>query len=559
MRRSFSFGSLLIGLTLLGTAAACAHPGNAAVVAAAAATASLPAPETAAAANVAAQSPNFIQIEGADLRAKLDAASTRARSGGTPYWSAYSFDVRPGVAVDPGGGEFHGSMNSSGGTTVFVGTSRGMTVETRNLAVFLLRDAGGGAVRRMEIYNLDRKREYGGHPVYWLGRASNEESLNYLRGLAESAPAPGSNTGAGLLNQHATLAIALHDDARVTGLLKGLVKASGNQKVRATAVHWIGQAGGEAQFLADIVRNEGEQSSLRRQAAHAIGESRDRAALTTLQSLYDGLPQSTPAQREVKRGIIHAASDNENREGATAFLLKVARTDADKESRRTAVHALGDHGGDALIDDLMSIMASDRERDVRRAVLHALKEIGTPRAQGKILEVARTGNDADMRRHAIHMLAEVEGEAMLGELLKLYDAEQSNDVRRQLLHVFSEMKSTRAEDKLFEVARGAGGAGGANADLRRHAIHMIGERAGKRSLDLLRETVESSSAETQVQMQAVHAISERPADEAVPLLIKVARTHPNQQVRRRALHVLGESGDPRALDFFREVLKSEKE
>jgi HEAT repeat protein len=154
------------------------------------------------------------------------------------------------------------------------------------------------------------------------------------------------------------------------------------------------------------------------------------------------------------------------------------------------------------------------------------------------------------------MLADIEGEAMLGELLKLYDTEQSNDVRRQLLHAFSEMKSPQAEDKLFAVARGGAGT---SAELRRHAIHMIGERASKRSLDLLRETVESSSAETQVQMQAVHAISERPAEESVPLLIKVARTHPNQQVRRRAIHVLGESGDPRALEFFREVLKSEKE
>ncbi|HZG53869.1 MAG TPA: HEAT repeat domain-containing protein [Pyrinomonadaceae bacterium] len=490
MRSSFSFASLLIGLVLLG-GSACAHPGNAAAVTATNPSAS--AAQTSAAGVVAAaqQTVNFIQVEGADLRAKLDAAAGRARAARTPYWSAYSFDVRPGVAVDPSGGEFHGSMNTSGGTTVFVGTSRGMTVETRNLAVFLLREAGAAAVTRMEIYNLDRKREYSGYPVYWLGRAGNEESLTYLRGLAEAAPAPAAAArGAALLNQHATLAVALHDDPRVAAMLKGFVKASNHPKVRSTAVHWIGRIGGETQFLADLVRNEGEDDKLRRQAAHAIGESRDRVALSTLQSLYEGLPQSTPAQREVKRGIIHAVSDNENREGAAAFLLKVAGTDADKDSRRTAVHALGGHGRDALIDELMTIFANDREQDVRRAVLHALKEIETPRARGKILEIARTGNEPGTRRHA---------------------------------------------------------------------IHLIGERAGKRSLDLLRETAESSSAETQVQMQAVHAISERPAEESVPLLIKIARTHTNQQVRRRAIHVLGESGDPRALEFFREVLKSERE
>ena len=44
------------------------------------------------------------------------------------------------------------------------------------------------------------------------------------------------------------------------------------------------------------------------------------------------------------------------------------------------------------------------------------------------------------------------------------------------------------------------------------------------------------------------------AEESVPLLIKIARTHPNQLVRKQAIRSLGESGDPRAIDFFREVL-----
>jgi HEAT repeat protein len=551
MRKSFSFGSLLMSLAVLG-GSACAHAGNAS----SGASVNPPSTEATAAALAAAQTSSFIQIEGADLRAKLDAASSRARAARTPYWSAYSFDVRPGVAVDPGGGEFQGSMNTSGGTTVFVGTSRGMTVETRNLAVFLLREAGGSAVTRIEIYNLDRKREYGGHPVYWLGRAGSEESLNFLRGFIESATSSASTSRADLVNQHATLAIALHDDARVGAMLKGFVKSSRNRKVRSTAVHWIGQIGGDTEFLAGVVRSESEDEDLRRQAAHAIGASRDGNTLSTLQNLYEGLPQTTSAQREVKRGIIHAVAGNENREGASAFLLKVAKTDADRESRSTAIHALGDHGRDAVIDDLMGIFTSDRNEDVRRTVLHALAGMKSARAQGKILEVARTGNDAGMRRHAIHLLADAEGEAMLGELLKLYDAERSDDVRRQLLHAFAEMQSTQAEDKLFAVARGGDNS---NAELRRHAIHVIGERVGKRSLDLLRETVESSSADTQVQMQAVHAISERPAEESVPLLIRIARTHANQQVRRRAINALGESGDPRAVEFFREVLKSEKE
>src|SRR5687768_4442376 len=76
---------------------------------------------------------SFTAVEGADLMAKLEAARTKARSASTPYWSAYAFDVRSGVAVDPAIREFHGSINTIGDTSVFIGTTvNGLTVETRN-------------------------------------------------------------------------------------------------------------------------------------------------------------------------------------------------------------------------------------------------------------------------------------------------------------------------------------------------------------------------------------------------------------------------------------------
>src|SRR6185369_7346030 len=103
---------------------------------------------------------SFTPVEGADLMAKLEAAQARARSKQTPYWSAYTFDVRPGVAVDPAIREFNGSINTMGDTTVFVGTTAsGTTVETRSLAIFLLRDPSSNQITRMEVFNLERKRE----------------------------------------------------------------------------------------------------------------------------------------------------------------------------------------------------------------------------------------------------------------------------------------------------------------------------------------------------------------------------------------------------------------
>src|SRR5215216_1386050 len=384
---------------------------------------------------------SFTAVEGADFMARLDAAQARARSRQTPYWSAYTFDVRPGVAVDPGIGEFHGSMNTIGDTTVFIGTTTsGMTVETRNLAIFLLRDPGNNQITRMEVYNLERKREYSGYPVYWLGRANNEESLNYLRAIAAATPLD-------MLSERAVLSIALHDDSRVGGMLKNFISSSPNPRIRSTSVYWLGQVGGEQAFLTSLVRNDAEDKKIRRSAAHAIGQSRDRGAIATLQGLYESVKEP-----EVRRSVISAAGNGIDEQPAFAFLLSVAKNDADAESRRTAVRQLGHFQREDAADELMKIYQNDANIEVKRAALRSLAETKNPRAQARLLEIARTDTNTELRKTAIRVLSE-RGEAAVDDLLKLFDSETAPDVKRTVLQSLSEIKSTRVEDKLFEVAK----------------------------------------------------------------------------------------------------------
>ncbi len=492
--------------------------------------------------DVVSQSPattvqSFTAVEGADLMAKLEAAQSQARSKQTPYWSAYAFDVRPGVAVDPAVRDFHGTMNTIGDTAVFIGTnSSGVTIETRNLALFLLRDPSSNQITRMEVYNLERKREYSGYPVYWLGRANNEESLNYLRAIAAATPLD-------MLSERAVLGIALHDDSRVAGMLKNFINTSPNQRIRSTSVYWLGQTGGEQVFLATLVRNDAEDKKIRRSAAHAIGQSRDRGTIATLQGLYESAKEP-----EVRRSIISAAGNSIDVQPAFTFLLGVAKSDADWEARRTAVRQLGHFERDDAVEELMKIYASDANVEVKRAALRSLAETKNARAQARLLEVARTETNNELRKTAIRVLGE-RGEAAIDDLLKLFDSEQTPDVKRTVLQTLSEIKSARVEDKLFEVARSND-----SIELRRHAIRLLGERAGKRSFDFLSATAQSTDANAEVQVQAVRAIAERRTEESVPLLIKIAKTHPNYTVRKQAIRSLGESGDPRAIEYFREVL-----
>ena len=91
-------------------------------------------------------------------------------------------------------------------------------------------------------------------------------------------------------------------------------------------------------------------------------------------------------------------------------------------------------------------------------------------------------------------------------------------------------------------------------ELRKQALFWLGQKAGKRSLEVLGNVIEKSDDDTEVQKQAVFAISQRPRDEAVPLLIKIARTHRKAEVRKQAIFWLGQTGDERALEFFKEIL-----
>jgi HEAT repeat protein len=348
------------------------------------------------------QRPGFIAVDGANLRSRLDAAVRLGRATSTRFWTAYAFDVRPGVSVDL---DWNGKRWSDEGVNISFDSAR----ETRNLAVFLLHEPGNDAIARVEVYNLERARDYSGYRVYWLGRANNEESLNLLRGLVEEPQAT-------KVNDHATMAIALHDDQRVGGILKNFVQQSKVEQVRKNAVFWLGQIGGETAFLADLVRNENESREVRKQGAFAIGVSKDSAALSTLQSLYP-----TITQRDVKNQIIFAASINQDKDASINFLINIASSDTDREARK-------------------------------------------------------------------------------------------------------------------------------------QAIFWLGQKAGERSLSVLKDTVDSADGDTEIQKQAVFAISQRPKDEAVPLLIKIAKTHAKGEIRKQAIFWLGQTGDERAVDLFKEIL-----
>jgi hypothetical protein len=362
--------------------------------------------------SAAGQTKSFIPVDGASLKAKIDNAVTQGRAGaqGGRFWVGYQFEARPGVAVD------FEVVDSNGGVYFSMdGTSMSFDsrYETRELGLFLLFDTQRDLFTRAEVYNLRRTHEFSGYPVYWAGRAGNEESLNYLKSFIDSS-APEINR----LADRATFAIALHDDARVESMLTDLIRRPIAEPVRSRAIYWLGytpESQAKNNLLAEIVRNNQEGSEPRQQAMSALGLSRAAATLPLLENLFE-----TMTARELKRRALSGVARNDNRDAAVTYLIHITETEKELE-------------------------------------------------------------------------------------------------------------------------------------LRKSAIASLGRIAGEKSLGALTNTLDSDP-ETEIQKQAVIAISRRPKDEAIPILIRTARSHPKMQVRKVAIQMLGQTGDERAVAFFRELL-----
>jgi HEAT repeats len=91
---------------------------------------------------------------------------------------------------------------------------------------------------------------------------------------------------------------------------------------------------------------------------------------------------------------------------------------------------------------------------------------------------------------------------------------------------------------------------------RRSAVFWLGQQAGDRITRELSAFVNESDEDREVRKHAVFALSQRPRDEAVPELVRIARTHRDPEIRKTAMFWLGQSGDPRAIALFEEILRN---
>lgn len=346
--------------------------------------------------NAEAQNKGFTPVEGASLKAKIDhaIAQGKANAQGGRFWVGYQFEVRPGVAIDFEIVDANGTISISNDGWSMFSDSR---YETRELGVFFFYETARENFTRAEVYNLRREHQYGGYPVYWAGRATNEESLGYLKSIIDSN-APEMNR----LSDRAAFALALHDDARVESLLTDLIKKPAPESIRNRAIFWLGytpESQAKNGFLAGIVRNDRESSEARQQATSAIAMSRAATTLPLLETLYE-----TMTSRDLKRRALGGIGRSDDRDGAATYLIRVAENAQELELKKSAIANLGRVAGAKSLGALTNTLDSNPEVELQKQAVIAIGRRPKDEAVPILIRTARNHPSVEVRKLAVQML-----------------------------------------------------------------------------------------------------------------------------------------------------------
>lgn len=169
-------------------------------------------------------------------------------------------------------------------------------------------------------------------------------------------------------------------------------------------------------------------------------------------------------------------------------------------------------------------------------------------ADRALQELASPGQPEKQREQAAFWLGEERGKRGFEILKSLVGNGSDARFREEATFAISESKEPEALEQLIAMARRDSA-----SRVREQALFWLAEKAGHKAVATITDAMENDP-ETSVRKKAVFALSEMPPDEGIPLLLKYARSHRDPVVRKEAIFWLGQSGDPRALDFMEEVL-----
>ena len=262
-------------------------------------------------------------------------------------------------------------------------------------------------------------------------------------------------------------------------------------------------------------------------------------------------------------------------------LVRLAKNTALSDERRGRALRWAGLDGEADAREPLAVFLRDATlpRKIRQGAASGLAQIDDPATTRLLTEFVRAPGDSRLRAGIVHMVndrggamsvwrtmaadasidEEVRGAIFLvlsntdnpqdGRLLRsLLPSVQTKKLRGRLLHAVSERDDAESGKWLLEV----GISSEHDYETRKQALFWAGQ-----SETPVKDVVAAYDRldDRRLKEYMIFVIQDREESEATDKLISIARSDPDKENRKKAMFWLGESKDPRAASFIREVLQ----
>jgi HEAT repeat protein len=338
----------------------------------------------------------------------------------------------------------------------------------------------------------------------------------------------------------------------VVQFLEKVVRKDKDPRVREKALHVLAHQAPTnlgVPALINLIENQTDKVT-RKKAVFWIGQNaRTEQAIRCLESV--ALEDS---DAEIRKTALLALSHAPDGRGLKA-VIKIGGTAKDAGTRKEAVFWLGQRAKSAeIIQFLETAALKDADSEVRHAALHALSHAPEGRGVEALKKVAETSGDNEIRRRAVFWLGQrTKSEDVIQFLENIILRDTDAEIRKTALLALSQARDGRCVKALMKI-----GGSAKDADTREQAIFWLGQQAKSEEVIQFLEKIVREDSDREVRKKALTALVHAHQNLGVPALINLAKTHPDNTIRREAIFWLGQSKDPRATEALVEIVNEMK-
>lgn len=245
-------------------------------------------------------------------------------------------------------------------------------------------------------------------------------------------------------------------------------------------------------------------------------------------------------------------------EGPAALLILVRMDSGQVDQLRTASPDCRFDGGGLPFHWLTNVTPAESiawlksqvtdknpDRALSALALHAGAE-----AEHALDDLTAPAQTEHIRSKAAFWLGSTRGAEGVEVLRRMLANDSSPNVREQVVFALSVSKEPAALAALINEAKND-----RTPHVRSRALFWLAQKAANKEAQEVIRNATLNDPDRSVKEQAVFALKQLPANQGIPLLIDVAKNNPDPAIRKKAMFWLGESNDPRALDFFTQILR----